>query len=304
MIDCKIIQDLLPNYIEKLTSEETNNYIQKHLKGCKECNEIFESMKKDLEINSNEDYEKETKYLKKYNKKMNILKTIVCTMIAIFIAILVRKMIILIDVQNKISKYIDSNNYYVKTYYYANDEINIRENFVLGEKSKEIEYFIASGERMEVNTFYKTRYCDGNQDNYYIETQGHKLASLNKTPPIERFHIRYDVKTDNIWQLILIALTSDISTENCNGKECYKINLSMIYDDGKLTKYKSTEYINKEDGLVIRYIDEQNINLAKGEGTGQILDYKYEFENVTQEEFIEPDIAEYEINNDIIGQRD
>lgn len=301
MINCKIIQDLLPNYIEKLTSEETNNYIQKHLKGCKECNEIFESMKKDLEINSNEDYENETKYLKKYNKKMNILKTIVCTMIAIFIAILVRKMIILIDVQNKISKYIDSNNYYVKTYYYANDEINIRENFVLGEKSKEIEYFIASSEIMDI---YKTRYCDGNKDNYYIETQGHKLASLNKTPPIERLHIRYDVKTDNIWQLILIALTSDISTENCNGKECYKINLSMIYDDEKLTKYKSTEYINKEDGLVIRYIDEQNINLAKGEGTGQILDYKYEFENVTQEEFIEPDIVEYEINNDIIGQRD
>ena len=32
--DCKIVQDLLPNYIEKLTNEETNNYIEDHLKEC------------------------------------------------------------------------------------------------------------------------------------------------------------------------------------------------------------------------------------------------------------------------------
>ena len=29
--ECKIIQDLLPNYIENLTSEETNSYIKEHL---------------------------------------------------------------------------------------------------------------------------------------------------------------------------------------------------------------------------------------------------------------------------------
>ena len=33
--DCKIVQDLLPNYIEKLTNEETNKYIEEHLNECK-----------------------------------------------------------------------------------------------------------------------------------------------------------------------------------------------------------------------------------------------------------------------------
>ena len=28
---CKVVQDLLPSYIEKLTSKETNEYIEKHL---------------------------------------------------------------------------------------------------------------------------------------------------------------------------------------------------------------------------------------------------------------------------------
>ena len=35
--DCKLVLDLLPNYIEKLTNEETNNFIEEHLKGCEEC---------------------------------------------------------------------------------------------------------------------------------------------------------------------------------------------------------------------------------------------------------------------------
>ena len=35
--ECKIVQDLLPNYIEKLTNEETNKFIEEHLKNCEDC---------------------------------------------------------------------------------------------------------------------------------------------------------------------------------------------------------------------------------------------------------------------------
>ena len=37
--DCKIVQDLLPNYIKGLTNEQTNEYIENHLKECSECKE-------------------------------------------------------------------------------------------------------------------------------------------------------------------------------------------------------------------------------------------------------------------------
>ena len=43
--DCKIIQDLLPNYIENLTNEETNIFIEEHLNTCSNCKIIFENMK-------------------------------------------------------------------------------------------------------------------------------------------------------------------------------------------------------------------------------------------------------------------
>ena len=44
--ECKIIQDLLPNYIESLTTKETNEFIDNHLVECKECKKTLDAMKK------------------------------------------------------------------------------------------------------------------------------------------------------------------------------------------------------------------------------------------------------------------
>ena len=46
--ECKLVQDLLPNYIEKLTSEESNKIIEEHLKECPECRKILENMQNDI----------------------------------------------------------------------------------------------------------------------------------------------------------------------------------------------------------------------------------------------------------------
>lgn len=41
---CEIIQDLLPSYIENLTSEESNKEIRSHLSGCEECKKVYQEM--------------------------------------------------------------------------------------------------------------------------------------------------------------------------------------------------------------------------------------------------------------------
>lgn len=46
-LNCEIVQDLLPNYIEGLTSESTNKSIQAHLAGCGECRRTLEQMTRD-----------------------------------------------------------------------------------------------------------------------------------------------------------------------------------------------------------------------------------------------------------------
>lgn len=60
--DCKIVQDLLPNYIENLTDEVTNEYIEEHIATCAECAQMLKNMNGDLKLEQiNQDHE--IKYL-------------------------------------------------------------------------------------------------------------------------------------------------------------------------------------------------------------------------------------------------
>ena len=88
---CKIVQDLLPNYIEKLTSDETNEYIEEHLKECAECTSVLNDMQKNIETKNIKMDEREVKYIKKYNKKFNIIRNILIIIVLLIIIIIGRK---------------------------------------------------------------------------------------------------------------------------------------------------------------------------------------------------------------------
>lgn len=44
---CSIIRDLLPLYCDNLTSADSNEEIENHLRGCAECTEIYENMSRE-----------------------------------------------------------------------------------------------------------------------------------------------------------------------------------------------------------------------------------------------------------------
>lgn len=46
--DCYLILDLLPNYMEKLTSDETNLFIESHLEHCDQCQKTYITMSKEI----------------------------------------------------------------------------------------------------------------------------------------------------------------------------------------------------------------------------------------------------------------
>ena len=74
--DCKIVQDLLPNYIEKLTNEETNKYITEHLNECKDCKKVLKEMQNDIRLDEAERDKKEVNYIKKFNIKFKLIRNI------------------------------------------------------------------------------------------------------------------------------------------------------------------------------------------------------------------------------------
>lgn len=71
-ISCEIVQDLLPNYIENIVSNETKDLVSKHLNTCDCCRKEIENMS--AQLNLAPAHEKKIDYLKGIHKKSrNIL---------------------------------------------------------------------------------------------------------------------------------------------------------------------------------------------------------------------------------------
>ena len=70
---CEVIRDLMPLYIDKLTSEETNEMIEEHLKDCGACQQFYEEMSVEMKTELKESIKPKEKeklnYLKRIKKK-------------------------------------------------------------------------------------------------------------------------------------------------------------------------------------------------------------------------------------------
>lgn len=175
--DCKIVQDLLPNYIDKLTNKETNEFIENHLKDCKECKEILENMNKDLNIEDKKKDKKIINFIKKYNKKMRILKFIILLIVAIYLSFILRNAIIIISLINKANKQeITSSysiNYQIVTTYSGISEMSsiVTEDVYLRTHN----FLFMDGRKTNI-----VEYCEGDTSEYYIDkSNGKKIAMLN-----------------------------------------------------------------------------------------------------------------------------
>lgn len=74
--DCKLVQDLLPSYIDKITSQETNEFIEKHLSECEKCNKILKDMGEEVVVEKI-DEKKQINYLKKIKRRHRIVISII-----------------------------------------------------------------------------------------------------------------------------------------------------------------------------------------------------------------------------------
>lgn len=77
--ECVLVEELLPLYIEDITSSQTNALIEEHLKNCIKCNETFEKMKVNVHITT-----EPSKPSKKTLRYINSIKVwyLLCPLIA------------------------------------------------------------------------------------------------------------------------------------------------------------------------------------------------------------------------------
>lgn len=84
-IKCKVIQDLLPSYIDRLTSEESNQLIEVHLHECHNCKSFYIDMKQGLpEIDGREKDMSEKNEIKLMRRIKNKIITVITTIVVTF----------------------------------------------------------------------------------------------------------------------------------------------------------------------------------------------------------------------------
>ncbi|KQN98861.1 zf-HC2 domain-containing protein [Paenibacillus sp. Leaf72] len=87
-LNCHIVQDLLPNYIEGLTSEDTNEAIQQHLASCSDCRQVLDSMMTETE-GFQAAPQKQINFLKKIKRRQWVIAGIsVCIAVIILLTAL------------------------------------------------------------------------------------------------------------------------------------------------------------------------------------------------------------------------
>ena len=72
MMQCEVIQDLLPLYVDNCCSEVSREIVGEHLEQCEECRKFAESLKTELSIDRDEKdlYIQEENLLKNSRKAM------------------------------------------------------------------------------------------------------------------------------------------------------------------------------------------------------------------------------------------
>lgn len=298
--ECKIIQDLLPNYIEKLTNKETNSYIEEHLEICVNCKNTYEKMKNEIQLENKKTGKKldkrEVNFFKRYKNKLRVLKIIILIIILAFAISAVRKMYIVGDLYNKAEQIVKNTNYHREIASMSEGNFTKTEIWATDNKIKMILKKFEN-DKIEIREVYGTKKgrmensdIDAYIINEYTTINGEKTAKLHhevqiSVAPQNPFYV------ENKFQLFLYAIPTSIKRTTFDGKECYYI---INYKE-PFSINEAGMYLDKETGLPISYVGYETEFTGSGLGRIPAAEYKYEFNTVTEEDFVEPDLSEYKV---------
>lgn len=204
---------------------------------------------------------------------------IILILILLLVAYTLRNYSIVKDLQNKIAPYKTSSNYHAEFFSTSADGTETKINYYQKENKKA--YFIErleSGEIIAKLSYYN----NGERIDFFTETSGEKLAKLGETfmPQVD---IVNGLEMDDNMQMLVNCIISKIKKVEYQGRECYEIKAfhspDVLYEDGEFAII-----IDKETGL--------NVKEYMGDS---IFERTYEFDNVDDSIFIEPNIGEYKL---------
>lgn len=287
MIDeCELVKDLLPNYMEDLLSEKSNNFVKEHISKCQKCKKIFDNI--NIEINQNNniinnEIEKEICFAKKYYKKINRLRFFVLLIIFFIVIMFARNAIILLDISKKANNYLSVDNFYLKYYQYDLNTITVIENY--NKDGKHLKKLITFSKSNNEKIQEIEEYFDGNDNIYYIN--GSDVSKKSDVSAIPNMVPNKDYLNNNIFTFIRNCIMCKIKSVSCNGIDCYRI--INFYSKNNHYDEDICLYIDKQTGMIVRISGEIIAQLDvdnKYSEYNMIKDFYYEFNTVTDNDLI------------------
>lgn len=228
--------------------------------------------------------------LKKGKIKLHIIAIIILILVMILIISTTRKIFIILDLTKKAEATSKISNYHSIQYAYDNSSYSKIEVFSTENKQKIIFTWFRNDEISKVEL-----YAIKNEENgkYLVNTYS---TGTNKKPTAtigneqDSFipgKIFNDFTTLKKSDLIKSSIFSKIKSFNFNDIDCYQISHFNRYNDVS----SSVMYVDKATGLILHEPAYQYKNEKPYPATNR----EYEFDIVTNEDLIEPDISNYEI---------
>ena len=210
--------------------------------------------------------------------KKKFLKTLGCILLVIIVIILihtVRNYIIITKLQTNISNYANSTNFYKATITTIEEGTKVTVKYY----KKDNKQAVFINRDLNENKNQVAMYDNGDRVDIFIDSQESKVAKLN-SGKIMSEGIYNQLENETKWQTFLGSILANVRKTNYNNKECYIIKnflstTSLEYEGAKI-------YVEKDTGLLIR----------TDEGDA-VAEYEYDFDNVDDSIFAEPDISQY-----------
>lgn len=258
---CSLVKDLLPSFIDGITSKETSKLVAEHLQECTECKNSYDNMKKELNITETPEIKKKIKIFKKINHKIRTLQIIILIILIILFGTILTKFMTLNKIET-MAENISYKNYYekivettdkvtTKTEYYQNND-NL---FMLSTR-------IYDNNTIRTNIMYKY-----NGEEYrYSENNGQEVLYDGNVPvePLVQFQF---LNRNFIGNIGISLMPGSLRNITLDDKKCYLL---------KVDNYLN--FIDKDTGLTIKEINITN---------NSVIDYSYSFNSVTDTKILE-----------------
>lgn len=208
---------------------------------------------------------------------LKIIGIILIILIVIFAIHTIRNYVIITNLQNKIGTYINSDNYFIESSTKQGDAVSMSlKCYKKGNKQVTFLDTISNSKKTLVSA-----YSNGEKNTVYTEADGLKEVNTN-IKEISTVSLHNYLETDNNWQTFINGISANVKSTTVNGKDCYLIK-GFMSSTGSASKDIEV-YVEKDTGLLLKVVD--------GDST---TESGYEFNNVDDSIFVEPDVSQYTV---------